>query len=635
MKRLGVVTLALATGALCALTVASQPPEGGGRREGRGDGPPRDRPPRLELGRVLPPFAREELKLTRAQEEEIAKLEKEVKQRLEKILTAEQKKRLESLRPPGPGGPPPDGPGRPEGRGRPPERREPPERPGQARLPQAADRAEAPPSGLVKNPRFTEAGADAKTPAHYVLQGDAAWVEAGKRGENAGRGIAFDSGKDRNGDGTRAGSVAQDVTGFEGGTGKWFRFSFRGLAERNFAVKNDGLFMKVDFYSRNGANYLDGVTRKLYPLVERDRQELAANGNRRQNGGAVWKTYALEFKLPFAEIDRLRLSVDFRDGAATAPNDACFYVTEFALTPIAAPAALTKASPDARRAAPPLERLIHLGGRWYYDPELDMTGKPAKLTVNAKNAHRLFYKDDRLTNPFAENMTAWLRKGFKDLEGRVVAADRFVGDNVVLEFSDDKTMIVHARNIPNHPTAQFPETLAGTGRNPHYIQEQEATYYLPLNPVRNPKAVAMDPANANRALPMGPTGIAINGVVFFNPFDAGMRDATDMMDCCCGHPSPDNRYHYHKYPVCVKSPFVDEGEGHSPVIGWAFDGFPIYGPYEAKGVMARDGKDNPLNAFNVHYDEARGWHYHVTPGKFPYVIGGYWGAVDARNFARR
>src|SRR5436305_1625146 len=98
--------LALAAGMVFVMTAASQPPpEGRGRR----DGPPREGPggppPRFELGRVLPPFAHDELKLTRQQEEEIAKLEKEVKERLSKILTAEQKKTLENLRPPRPGGP--------------------------------------------------------------------------------------------------------------------------------------------------------------------------------------------------------------------------------------------------------------------------------------------------------------------------------------------------------------------------------------------------------------------------------------------------------------------------------------------------------------------------------------------------
>jgi hypothetical protein len=48
--------------------------------------------------------------------------------------------------------------------------------------------------------------------------------------------------------------------------------------------------------------------------------------------------------------------------------------------------------------------------------------------------------------------------------------------------------------------------------------------------------------------------------------------------------------------------------------------------------MAKDLQgDRALNEFNMHYDEARGWHYHVTPGKFPYIIGGYWGTRDRRD----
>ncbi len=254
--------------------------------------------------------------------------------------------------------------------------------------------------------------------------------------------------------------------------------------------------------------------------------------------------------------------------------------------------------------------------------------------VTAKNAQRLYYMDNQLSNPFAENMTAWLRKGNLDLAGKLVEEDRFVPDNVVMEFKDGKEIIVHTRNLPNHPTAKFPDRLRIIDGNPNFIQESDRTYYLPLEPVRNPKAVAMDKTNSNRALPMGTIGIAINGVSFYNPFDADITEAVDIMDRCCGHPSPDYIYHYHKYPVCVKSPFVDDGGGHSPLIGFALDGFPIYGPYVANGLMAKDDKDKPLDAFNMHYDDERGWHYHVTPGRFPYVIGGFWGDVDGRNLRK-
>jgi hypothetical protein len=90
-------------------------------------------------------------------------------------------------------------------------------------------------------------------------------------------------------------------------------------------------------------------------------------------------------------------------------------------------------------------------------------------------------------------------------------------------------------------------------------------------------------------------------------------------------------YHYHKYPICVNTPFADKGQGHSPVIGFGQDGFPVYGPYETNGVMAKDVTSNKLNDFNAHFDEQRGWHYHATPGKFPYMIGGYMGTVSNRR----
>ncbi len=123
--------------------------------------------------------------------------------------------------------------------------------------------------------------------------------------------------------------------------------------------------------------------------------------------------------------------------------------------------------------------------------------------------------------------------------------------------------------------------------------------------------------------------------MFFNPFNADNQDATDFMDFCCGHPNPFGQYHYHKYPICVNTPWSDDGEAHSPLLGFAFDGFPIYGPYESKGVMARDlAEENKLNGFNMHYDAQRGWHYHVTPGLFPYIIGGYWGSADRRDMQR-
>ena len=188
---------------------------------------------------------------------------------------------------------------------------------------------------------------------------------------------------------------------------------------------------------------------------------------------------------------------------------------------------------------------------------------------------------------------------------------------------DQHSLIIRSQGYPNHPTADFPNS-----GNPNTIRIHDFTFYLPLLPRK---------AEHITRLPMGPIGTAINGVVFFNPFEQGGMNALEgysevWLDSCCGHPEMRGVYHYHKYPTCVKSPFPDDSNQHSPVIGFAFDGFPVHGPYEAKGRRAMDiESDLALDACNGHEDRERGYHYHATPGKFPYIIGGYAGVPDMRN----
>lgn len=188
---------------------------------------------------------------------------------------------------------------------------------------------------------------------------------------------------------------------------------------------------------------------------------------------------------------------------------------------------------------------------------------------------------------------------------------------------DTRCLIIESQGYPNHPTAVFPNS-----GNPNSIRVQQFTFRLPLEPKL---------ADHVTRLPMGPIGMALNGVVFFNPFEAQGMNAVDgysevWLDSCCGHPQQSGVYHYHKYPTCVKSPFSDDGKQHSPVIGFAFDGFPIYGPYEEVDVMAKDLKsERALDVCNGHSDDIRGYHYHATPGRFPYLFGGYAGVVESSN----
>jgi hypothetical protein len=115
MKKHWFGILALAGLVVWGATATSQQPRGGDRPEKKdGPGDRKDGQPRFMIGKVLPPFVVDELNLTADQKDAIAKLEKEVQERLDKILTADQKKKLETIRPPrGPGGPA-DGKDRPE-----------------------------------------------------------------------------------------------------------------------------------------------------------------------------------------------------------------------------------------------------------------------------------------------------------------------------------------------------------------------------------------------------------------------------------------------------------------------------------------------------------------------------------------
>ncbi len=179
------------------------------------------------------------------------------------------------------------------------------------------------------------------------------------------------------------------------------------------------------------------------------------------------------------------------------------------------------------------------------------------------------------------------------------------------------TLIVKTDAIPNHPTANYPNPS-----NPNAIKKQDLTFYIPLKP-KHSKDVS--------ATPFGPIGVAINGIPFYNQYNGQGNDAVrlEVFDSCCGHPDQFGMYHYHKYPVCIKSPFHDENKKHSPLIGFMFDGYAIYGPNGENGEPPKD-----LDFCNGHFDKTRGYHYHTTEN-YPYLVGGYHGVPDNRNFRRR
>ncbi len=318
---------------------------------------------------------------------------------------------------------------------------------------------------LILNPNFHERNAGG--PVGYALSGDVSYQYLGDpRKDSSGWGVALHGGRTES-----AGEVSQALR-IPDGARRAYRFTFRGLAQNGFSVVGDGrLWMRVDFLGEDDAKNYDGKSRQLYPAIQLARRKIS--------GAPGWQTYSMEFVVPFVQVKRLKLSVEFERGHGEGIA-ADFYVSDFNLTAIPVPAIEEKSEEAVgHRELTSLDHLLRIGARWSYAARPDETRVPD--VFNAGNSDRLLYFDGQYEAPFAGNMNSVLRKGEMDRSGQIAEHDTPIPDNVAVRF-DAKSMIIHTRGLPNHPTGMFPLSGMGAGSNPNYIIEQDATYYLPLEP---------------------------------------------------------------------------------------------------------------------------------------------------------
>jgi len=89
---------------------------------------------------------------------------------------------------------------------------------------------------------------------------------------------------------------------------------------------------------------------------------------------------------------------------------------------------------------------------------------------------------------------------------------------------------------------------------------------------------------------LGTIGVSITGVPIYAPNEAadlGYGDAkTDgRLDACNGHIGPNGGYHFHARPEC---PFDQMSEMGSPILGYAYDGYPILEPWVCTDGPCKD-----------------------------------------------
>ena len=189
---------------------------------------------------------------------------------------------------------------------------------------------------------------------------------------------------------------------------------------------------------------------------------------------------------------------------------------------------------------------------------------------------------------------------------------------------DGATRSVRANGLPGHPTGTYPISRSDDAfrydRNPNAIRAGNIVLSLPAMP-----SIAARPS----CVPMGMIGFALSGAAIYNAVDERGRDAVahEIQDACNGHPQQRGQYHYHSGSPCLTDTRSETG-GHSDLVGYALDGFGLYGAY---GENGRKLTNADLDACHGHVHEVMWngkrtaiYHYHTTDA-YPYTIGCFTG----------
>jgi hypothetical protein len=153
--------------------------------------------------------------------------------------------------------------------------------------------------------------------------------------------------------------------------------------------------------------------------------------------------------------------------------------------------------------------------------------------------------------------------------------------------------------------------------NPNKIVNQTFTFKIPLNP---------KVSTAKSATPLGPIGVSLNGVPFYNQYAGPSQPLTNEInsfDQYFGHPQMSGQYHYHAEPY-----YLTATKGNDALLGFLLDGFPVYGPTENGKLVSNSDLDAYHGHTHVTTDFPNGiYHYHITNAD-PYINGsGFYGTA--------
>lgn len=196
---------------------------------------------------------------------------------------------------------------------------------------------------------------------------------------------------------------------------------------------------------------------------------------------------------------------------------------------------------------------------------------------------------DAIFTELSSNCTTYAEE-YSSMVQDIQNSNNFEG-NVVVE-SNDATCTISVNGIPNH---DFNDTSARFATD---VSEVERVFTIPVNPTKATQITALTQQSYDAIMLNGvvvdmlsagcydPTkdgadedgntaiGCNVNDGWLLDPLGTDTKFGADANNA---HTQPDGTYHYHGNPNAM---FNDTpGENGSPVIGFAADGFPIFGSY--------------------------------------------------------
>jgi YHYH protein/Secretion system C-terminal sorting domain len=256
------------------------------------------------------------------------------------------------------------------------------------------------------------------------------------------------------------------------------------------------------------------------------------------------------------------------------------------------------------------------------------------------------------TNP---TITSWLQN--TTVTGRyytVAGGSTAIANNILVNCQkvqySSSFAYVTCTGVPSYATGPFQDG------NPSQATNQNAIFKFPLSPVQN--------TGTKTATTPGNIGVFINGVALYdyrdgvawnstsntlcggpgNPMCPGGMGAAQAwnrdailaekagFDCAKGHPAMGN-YHHHQNPsafdldltvvstVCnlydADGLYKIDSTKHSPLLGFAYDGFPIYGAYGYKNTDGTGGITRMKSSYQLKTTRGTG----TVPSTTTYPLG--------------